>query len=186
MSGPIPRPAARKKSGNEDRREAVEVGGAGAHRDQRVHVRRPVTERLERAHVERSSRPRTGPASRARAGTTGSPGMAGNQGAMVIRARPTHQRDREHRRHDEPPPQVGGVPGRRLVLLGLGGGRLGHIGLMVGGRRLLDTGHVPGRIDGCDERVDRHERRVVADGGGLGGEVDVSPRRRPPPCSGSG
>ena len=65
------------------------------------------------------------------------------------------------------------MTGRRLVLLGLGGGRLGHIGLMVGGRRLLDTGHVPGRINGCDERVDRHERRVVADGGGLGGEVDV-------------
>ena len=48
----MPRPAAMKNAGNEDRRDAVEVRRRRADRDERVHVGRLVAQRLERADVE--------------------------------------------------------------------------------------------------------------------------------------
>ena len=65
------------------------------------------------------------------------------------------------------------MPRGRLVALLAGLGGLRDVGAMVGRRRLLDPRDVPGGIDRRDEPGDVHDRRVVADGRGLGCEVDV-------------
>ena len=111
-------PAARKNAGNSDRREAVAVGGRGPDDDQRVHVGRPMPERLSAHRRRRASRPRTGPASRS---SELEPRVGQERRQPRGDGHPREaqeERHREDRRDKQPAAQGGDVPGSGLVALG--------------------------------------------------------------------
>ncbi len=156
----------------QDRRDTVAIGRGRADRDERVHVGGPVAERLDGTDVE----DRPGPELHGRRESQLEPGVHeerrqpwgdGHPGE------PEDQRERQDGRDRQPSAQVGRVSGRRLVALRLRGRCLRHISLVIGARGLLDAGDVARGIDRTHQVGDGDQGRVVADGRGFRGEVDV-------------